>query len=89
MDRVGGTGRNQADIDESAGSPGVSLVDGVAVSVHQQGPVKVCAFLHRAFAAVFHHPAPVEHLAFVVRRHQFEPHVEGINRAAGEKVAEP
>src|SRR5580692_9661256 len=65
--RVGRAGWDEPHIYHRTRSPGVALVDGIAVSIDLQRSIKVRAFFHRTFALVFDHAAPKNRLAFVVR----------------------
>ncbi len=85
---VGRARRDEPHIHHSARSPGVALVDGIAVGIDLQRAIKVRAFFHRTFAIVLDHAAPENGLAFVVRALQFEPGVVGVDRAAGEKMSD-
>jgi len=58
------------------------------VSIHGKRTIKVCAFLDRAFAAVFHPAAPEDGPATIVSGLQLQPGVIRINCTAGEKVAD-
>ncbi len=86
--RVRGTRRNQMDVHRGAIRPGVALVDGMAMRIDEQRAVKVRPFFHWAFAVVFGFAAPEKRLAFLVGGLQLEPHVERIDRPAGEEVAD-
>src|SRR5271166_3881435 len=46
------------------------------------------AGIHRPFAIVTDTPAPENRLALIVKRLQLDPGIEGIDRAAGEKMAD-
>ena len=88
MHRVGGAGRNQTHVHDGARGPGVALVDRIAVRIDLERAIKVRALIDRAFAVVLHHAAPENRAAFVVVAFQFEPAIEGIDRAAGEEMAD-
>ena len=52
VNRICRPGRNQPHIDHRARGPGVALVDHVAVRIHLQRAVEVCAGFHRAVPAI-------------------------------------
>src|SRR5207249_11567032 len=88
VDRVGGARRNQTHVGDGARAPRVPLVDDVAVLVEQQAAIEVRLRIDRPFTVVGHRAAVQNRAALVVLRFQFDPDVEGVNRAAGEEVAD-
>ena len=87
---VGGVrspGRNQMYVNDGARGPGIALVDDVAVAVNLEGTIKMRAGFDGAFAVVLDLAAPENRLAFFVGSLEFQPNVESIDSAAGEKVA--
>src|SRR5258708_3145066 len=88
MHSVGGARGYQSHIDHSARSPGIPLVDGIAVGVDLQRAVEVRAFFYRAFAAIFDCAAPENCLPFVVDGFQFKPCVVSVDRATGKKMSD-
>src|SRR5438046_8517357 len=83
---VGRSRRNEMDVNNRAGSPGISFVDGIAVAIDLERTVEVSARLDRTFAIVFDFAAPEEYLAFFISSLQLEPDIEGVHRATWEKV---
>src|SRR6266481_2739671 len=85
---VGGAGRDEMDVDDGAGGPGIALVDGIAVAVNLKRFVEMRAGFDGTFAVVFDLAAPENGLAFFVGGLEFEPDIEGVHGAAGEEVAD-
>ena len=85
---VGRARRNQANVHYRARRPGIALVNRIAVRIHLQGTIEVRSLFDRAFAVVIDLAAPENRLALVVDSFEFEPGIVGINRAAGEEVAD-
>ena len=56
--------------------------------VEQQAAIEVRVRIDRPFTVVGHRAAVQNRAALVVLRFQFDPDVEGVNRAAGEEVAD-
>src|SRR5207245_1216644 len=79
---------NQMHIDNSARCPGVALVDRISVGVHLERTIEVRALFNRTFAFLLNHPTPKDGLTLIICSLQFEPGVIGIDRAAGEEVAD-
>src|SRR5579884_4366281 len=80
-------GRNQLYINQRARSPGIALVDRIAVLVDALRAIKVRGLLDRTFAVLLDLSAPEEDLTFVVGGLQFQPDVEGIHCACREEVS--
>src|SRR5690348_12618 len=85
---IGRAWRNQVDVNDGARGPGIALVDDVAVAVNLERTVEMRAGINGAFAVVFDLSAPENGLAFFVGSLEFDPYVEGIHSATGEKVAD-
>src|ERR1700719_1532437 len=82
---IGGAGRDEVDVNDGAGGPGIALVDGIAVAIDLKRFVEMCAGFDGALAVVFNFAAPENGLAFFVGGLEFETDVEGV---AGEEVAD-
>src|SRR5882724_12785868 len=80
---VGGAGRDEVNVNDGAGGPGVALVDGIAVAVDLERFVEVRAGLDGTSAIVIDFAAPENGLAFFVGGLEFEPDVEGVHGSAG------
>src|ERR1700719_4973704 len=85
---IGGAGRDEVNVNDGAGGPGIALVDGIAVAINLKRFVEMCAGFDGALAVVFNFAAPENGLAFFVGGLEFEPDVEGVDGAAGEEVAD-
>src|SRR5579883_2977481 len=88
VDRIGRSWRDQVNVEHAARLPGIALVDRVAPFIDQVGAVEVRALIDRAAAVVGNPPAPGEDAAVGVARLEFEPHVEAVDGAGGEEVAD-
>ncbi len=86
MRHVGGTRRNEADVQHAARLPRVPLVDRIPVGVQLIRLVEVGACLHRSAPLIGHLSAPVDDLAVGVAPFQFQPDVERVDGAAREEV---
>src|SRR5580700_2539216 len=75
-------------INYGSSRPGVALVDGITVCIHLQGAIEVRAFFYRAFAVVVDATAPEYGFALIVGALQFKPRIVGVDRTAGEEVAD-
>src|SRR5260370_38383973 len=84
--RVRRARRDQMDVHNRPGCPGVAFVDGIAVAVYLQRTVKVSSGLDGAFAVVFDFSAPENCLAFFIGGLQFKPYVESVHGPAGANV---
>ena len=85
---VGGAGRNEAHKKRAAGLPGVAFVDVISVAVQQIRTIEVRARIDGAFPVVGHFAAPEYGFTSGVNAYQFQPHIKGVDRAAGEKMAD-
>ncbi len=85
---IGGAGRDQPYVHDGARSPGVALVDGIAMGVHLERAVEVRTLFDRALAVILDHAAPEDRLAFVVDTFQLEPGIVGIDGAAGKEMSD-
>src|SRR5580704_11589233 len=74
------------DINNGASGPGVAFVDGIAVPVNLKRAIEVRPGFDGAFTVVLDLPAPENRLPLFIRGLQFQPHIESVDRAAGEKV---
>src|SRR5258708_28381741 len=68
--------------------PGISLVDGIHMSIDERRAVKMRPFFDRPLAVVLDLAAPEESLPLFIDRLQLEPDIEGVDRSAREKVAD-
>src|SRR5258708_36465663 len=66
--------------------PGISVVDGIPMSIDEQRAVKMRPFFDRTLAVVLDLAAPEESLPLFIDRLQLEPDIEGVDRSAREKV---
>src|SRR5208283_1414951 len=85
---VSSAGWNETHIYHGARCPGVALVNRIAVRIHLQRTIEVCAFFNRSLAVVLDHATPENRLAFVVDAFKFEPGVISVNRPSGEEMAD-
>src|SRR5437660_6794707 len=85
---IRGAWRDQMNVNNGASGPGVSLVDGIAVTIDLQRTIEMGSRLDGAFAVVLNFAAPENSLPFIVSGLQLEPDIEGVHCAAGEKVAD-
>src|SRR5262249_45655972 len=74
-------------VHHGATGPGVTLVDGISMSVHLERAIEMRALLDGSLAVVFHLAAPEQDVIFIIGRLQLQPGVISVNRAAWEEVA--
>ena len=85
---VGRARRNQPGVEQAPRLPGIPLVDRIARPIELVGLVEVRTGLNRPLAAVGDFAAPVNHPAVRIPALQLQPDVEGVDRAAGEEMAD-
>ena len=87
MDRVGGAGRDEPNVGDRACRPCVALVDRVAAFVDQKTAIEVGSSFNGPAVSV--EPSTVEqHRAAFVDGFELHPHIESVNRAAGEEMTD-